>query len=134
MPLLPVPFHTRTASNYSFWSAGQHHRGYCQFIKATDMEEATKGGSFRIRCDVTVMKETCVETTMANYVTVPASELNQHLGTLLDSKVRGDVTFDVGGEQFTAHQYVLAAWSSVLMAELFGPTNEGEHHVQHTDR
>ncbi|OQU83863.1 hypothetical protein SORBI_3005G191300 [Sorghum bicolor] len=100
----PVLIHTRTASNYSFWSADQHRRGYCRFIKATDMEEATKGGGFCIRCDVAVMKETCVETTMADSVTVPASELNQHLGALLDSKVGGDVTFDVGGEQFTAHR------------------------------
>ncbi|RCV39122.1 hypothetical protein SETIT_8G198500v2 [Setaria italica] len=114
--------YTRTGS-YSFWSPGKP-RGYYQFVKATDMESSLKGHSFRIRCDVTVMKETCVDPTAAKSLTVPPSDLHQHLGALLESEVGGDVTFDVGGEQFTAHKYVLAARSPVLMAELFGPMKE----------
>ncbi|WVZ50333.1 hypothetical protein U9M48_001593 [Paspalum notatum var. saurae] len=46
--------------------------------------------------------------------------MQRHLGDLLDSKVGGDVTFEVGGELFMAHRYVLAVRSSVFMAELFG--------------
>jgi speckle-type POZ protein len=114
--------YTRT-TGYSFWSPGTK-RGYYQFIKATDMASSLKGHSFRIRCDVTVMKETCVDPAAAKSLAVPPSDLHQHLGALLDSEVGADVTFDVGGEQFTAHKSVLAARSPVLRAELFGPMKE----------
>ncbi|KAF7092435.1 hypothetical protein CFC21_094919 [Triticum aestivum] len=39
--------------------------------------------------------------------------------------VGADVTFEVGGETFTAHRCVLAARSQVFMAQLFGPMSEG---------
>ncbi|XP_025791228.1 BTB/POZ and MATH domain-containing protein 2-like [Panicum hallii] len=116
--------YTRTSAGYSFWGPGKP-RGYHQFIKGTDMESSLKGHGFRIRCDVTVMKETCVDTTVvAGSLAVPPPELHRHLGALLDSEVGGDLTFDVGGEHLTAHRYVLAARSPVLMAELFGPMKE----------
>jgi speckle-type POZ protein len=56
-------------------------------------------------------------------VVLPADR-HRYIGALLDSKVGGDVTFEVGSELFTAHRYVLAARSSVFMAELFGPMKE----------
>ncbi|KAJ1276437.1 hypothetical protein BS78_05G214300, partial [Paspalum vaginatum] len=102
-------------------------RGYHQFIKATDLLESLKGDGFRIRCEVTVMREICVEAAAADAaepLAVPPPELHQHLGALLDGGVGGDVTFHVGGEQFTAHRCVLAARSPVLMAELFGSMKE----------
>ncbi|CAN6381827.1 unnamed protein product [Urochloa humidicola] len=115
--------YTRTSS-YSYWSAGSK-RGYYQFIKGADLESSLKGHGFRIRCDVTVMKETCVDPTAATMsLTVPPSDLHRDLGMLLDREVGGDVTFDVGGEQFMAHRYVLAARSPVLMAELYGGMKE----------
>ena len=82
------------------------------------MESSLKGHSFRIRCDVTVLKEICVDPTAAKSLTVPPSDLHQHLGALLDSEVGKDVTFDVGGEQFTGpHGGALRP-------------DEGEHHVK----
>ncbi|KAG2558812.1 hypothetical protein PVAP13_8NG339600 [Panicum virgatum] len=102
---------TRT-SGYSFWSP------------RTAMESSLKGHGFRIRCDVTVVKETCVDPAAAETLAVPPPELHRHLGALLDSGVGADVTFDVGGKQLTAHRCVLGARSPVLMAELLGPMKE----------
>ncbi|XP_044438747.1 BTB/POZ and MATH domain-containing protein 1-like [Triticum aestivum] len=58
------------------------------------------------------------------FIAVPPSNLHQHLGDLLISIDGADVTFRVGGESFLAHRSVLAAWSSVFRAELFGPMKE----------
>nr|CAB3490375.1 unnamed protein product [Digitaria exilis] len=120
--------YTRTCSGYSFWSPGKA-RGFYQFVKSTDMEASLKGHAFRVRCDVTVVKETCVNTTPTttdtSLITIPPPDLHHHLGVLLDdTKVGGDVSFTVSGERFVAHKYVLAARSPVLMAELFGPMKE----------
>lgn len=56
-------------------------------------------------------------------VTLP-SDLHRHLGCLLKAKAGADVTFKVGGGKFAAHRCVLAARSSILVAELFGPMKE----------
>nr|CAB3492046.1 unnamed protein product [Digitaria exilis] len=119
--------YTRTSSGYSFWSPGKA-RGFYQFVKSTDMEASLKGHAFRVRCDVTVVKEACINTspttTDTSLITIPPPDLHRHLGDLLDTEVGGDVTFTVGGERFIAHKYVLAARSPVLMAELFGHMKE----------
>jgi speckle-type POZ protein len=54
----------------------------------------------------------------------PPPELHRHLGSILASGVRGDVTFVVGKETFIAHKTVLAARSPVFMPELFGSMME----------
>jgi hypothetical protein len=50
--------------------------------------------------------------------------LQRQLLALLRSERGGDVTFEVGGELFLAHRYMLAARSSVFMAQLFSPMAE----------
>ncbi|PVH31828.1 hypothetical protein PAHAL_9G243300 [Panicum hallii] len=55
---------------------------------------------------------------------VPESDLHQHLSSLLQSEERTDVTFEVGGETFSAHKRVLAARSAVFRADLFGPIKD----------
>ncbi|CAL4991237.1 unnamed protein product [Urochloa decumbens] len=87
--------------------------GLGKFIKITELEESCLLSDdqdfFQIRCDVTVIKEPT------------GGDTHRHLGDLLASQEAGrDVTFEVGGEQFTAHRCVLAARSTVFMAELFG--------------
>ncbi|CAO1949078.1 unnamed protein product [Urochloa humidicola] len=43
---------------------------------------------------------------------------------LLEEKVGVDVTFSVGGEEFTAHKVVLATRSPVFKAQFYGPLRE----------
>ncbi|CAN6338364.1 unnamed protein product [Urochloa humidicola] len=76
--------------------------------------------SLIIECVINVCKDAD-----AMAIPVPSSNLPQHLGELLESQVGSDVTFTVAGESFAAHKkYVLAARSSVFMAELFGEMHE----------
>ncbi|WVZ50332.1 hypothetical protein U9M48_001592 [Paspalum notatum var. saurae] len=105
--------------------------GYDRFIAAKDLDSSSpflKDDTLLIRCDVTVLKQTRTETApgpIAAAPVVPPPDLHRHLGALLDGKVvGGDVTFEVGGELFPAHRYVLAARSPVFKAELFGPMKE----------
>jgi speckle-type POZ protein len=65
---------------------------------------------FRIRCDVAIIRE------------APQEQPRLGLGYLLAGQPVGrDVTFEVGREVFTAHRCVLAARSTVFLADLFGP-------------
>ncbi|KQJ87677.1 hypothetical protein BRADI_4g12889v3 [Brachypodium distachyon] len=74
-------------------------------------------------CDVTVAKEIFTEPILPA-VLVPPSDMASHLGQLLSTGDGADVTFDIGGESFAAHRYMLAARSSVFKAELLGPMKE----------
>ncbi|KAL6908232.1 hypothetical protein ACP4OV_002402 [Aristida adscensionis] len=103
--------------------------GFDQFIRRTELESSTylKDDGFTIKCDVTVLMDIRAEPTLA--VESPAtteqpSDLHRHLGGLLANRVGGDVTFEIGGERVMAHRCVLAARSSVFMAEFFGPMKE----------
>ncbi|VAI63229.1 unnamed protein product [Triticum turgidum subsp. durum] len=58
------------------------------------------------------------------FVQVPPSDLHRHLGDLLQSADGTDVTFQVDGKTFSAHQSVLAARSPVFKAQLFGPMKD----------
>jgi speckle-type POZ protein len=104
-------------------------RGYPKFVKREDLEksEHLKDDAFTVRCDIVVFNEFRAEATaVANqFVTVPQSDLKQHLGDLLRGEKGADVVFSVGGETFAAHRCVLAARSTVFSAELLGPMKEG---------
>jgi speckle-type POZ protein len=58
-------------------------------------------------------------------VEVPPSDIADHFGKLLETKEGVDVTFSVGGVNFTAHKMLLATRSPVFRAELYGPMREG---------
>ncbi|KQJ87678.1 hypothetical protein BRADI_4g12891v3 [Brachypodium distachyon] len=100
--------------------------GFNEFIKRKDLEESSylRDDIFRVRCDVTVTKEIVVTEPIPPPVLVPPSDVACHLGQLLSSGDAADVTFDVGGETFAAHRFILAARSSVFKAELLGPMKE----------
>ncbi|TVU24137.1 hypothetical protein EJB05_26538, partial [Eragrostis curvula] len=122
----PVPAYTRTSITVSFSSTCQS-RGFLNFIEKYVLESSyLNGDSFKIRCDVTVVREICTETPMEEEsIFVPPSDLHCHLGAILAKKVGADVTVEVGGEKFMAHsRIVLAARSPVFMAALFGPMKE----------
>ncbi|KAI4988353.1 hypothetical protein ZWY2020_029983 [Hordeum vulgare] len=118
----PVPPYIKTIAEHIFPSQGEDW-GFPEFIKQEDLERSVhlRGDSFRIRCDVTVVKKIRSELTHANmFVVVPPSNLHQQLLSLLESKDGADVAFQVGGEMLSAHRSVLAARSTVFKAELFG--------------
>jgi speckle-type POZ protein len=107
--------------------------GRPQFIKREDFEASKhlRDDSFAIRCDVIVTTEFRTEealeaTTPADSISVPPSDLHQHLGGLLVTEKGADVVFDVAGETFAAHRCVLAARSPVFSAEFFGAMKESD--------
>jgi speckle-type POZ protein len=78
-----------------------------------------------IMCEVTVFKEPLVEEiALDSGLLVPPSDLTNHLGKLLESEEEADVTFKVKKEVFSAHGIVLAMWSPMFKAELYGPMRD----------
>ncbi|CAN6304450.1 unnamed protein product [Urochloa humidicola] len=110
--------------NYtSYWSWG-----HPEFIRREDLEESEylQNDSFTVRCDVLITNEFRAEATDMASISVPPSNLQKHLGDLLQTKKGADVVFDVAGQIFAAHRCVLAARSPVFSAELFGVMKESD--------
>ncbi|KAL6659256.1 hypothetical protein ACP70R_003296 [Stipagrostis hirtigluma subsp. patula] len=84
-----------------------------------------------IQCIVTARKANVSATTFVNKIEapLPPSNIGEHLGHLLNSEKGADVTFSVGGENFTAHKIVLAMRSPVFDAEFYGPMQEASSQV-----
>nr|CAB3492041.1 unnamed protein product [Digitaria exilis] len=123
----PMTLYTMKSSLTTFsMDNGARCSGHKKFIRKKDLESLWwSNDSFRIRCDVTVVKDIRVETTVTNSGDEPPSpDLGQNLGELLDSQLGADVEFMVGDEVFMAHRIVLAARSSVFKAELYGQMKE----------
>ncbi|PUZ42285.1 hypothetical protein GQ55_9G571700 [Panicum hallii var. hallii] len=78
---------------------------------------------FSIRCDIVFLNG--FRTEEAPSAAVPPSDLDRHLGDLLQSGRGTDVVFEVGGEAFAAHRCVLAARSPVISADLLGAASDG---------
>ncbi|XP_037438534.1 BTB/POZ and MATH domain-containing protein 2-like [Triticum dicoccoides] len=93
--------------------------GSREFVKKADLEESAhlRDDCLTIRCDVTVIHG-------KEETRVPPSDLHRQLGDLLENKDAADLTFQVGGQSFSAHRCVLAARSSVFKAELLGAMKE----------
>jgi len=107
--------------------------GNGDFIKRQEFETSKhlRNDSFTVRCDIVVINEFRTEGTAdaaatPPFVTVPSSNLHQHLGDLLLTEKGADVVFDVGGATFAAHRCVLATRSPVFSAELFGTMKESD--------
>ncbi|KAJ1687527.1 hypothetical protein LUZ63_018917 [Rhynchospora breviuscula] len=106
-------FKSTSSACYASW-------GLPKFAKRSEFEasECLKDDVFTVKCIVTITKS--LQLTTSYGVTVPPSNLGQHLLRLLQRGDRADVTFVVMGEIFKAHRYILAARSAVFRAELFG--------------
>nr|XP_020168562.1 BTB/POZ and MATH domain-containing protein 1-like [Aegilops tauschii subsp. strangulata] len=107
---------TRTFGGSSFMQLDK-------FIKKDTLEQSVhlKDECFTIRCDIMVLNTD--DNAGGNEVLPP--DVHHQFENLLRNKVGADVTFEVSGEMFTAHRCVLAARSTVFMAQLFGPMKEG---------
>ncbi|KAL6653204.1 hypothetical protein ACP70R_012129 [Stipagrostis hirtigluma subsp. patula] len=117
---------TSSINNYGSWGGW----GRSRFIEREAFERSKhlKNDSFVIRCDITIINdfliEEMAEAPTPSFVTVPPSDLHQHLHDLLQTEKGADVVFEVGSETFKAHRSVLGARSSVFSAELFGAMKE----------
>ncbi|KAL6643089.1 hypothetical protein ACP70R_021270 [Stipagrostis hirtigluma subsp. patula] len=106
------------------------------FIKREELEKSKhlRDDSFAVRCDIIVINAFRVEETADTdadiaapaFLSVPPSDLHQHLGNLLQTEKGADVVFEVGSQTFAAHRCVLAARSPVFSAELFGVMKESD--------
>ncbi|CAL5078618.1 unnamed protein product [Urochloa decumbens] len=75
-----------------------------------------------MECTVSVIKEPwTTKTKPFPKIEVPQSDMAGQYANLLEEKVGVDVTFSVGGEEFTAHRVVLATRSPVFKAQFYGP-------------
>ncbi|KAL6907747.1 hypothetical protein ACP4OV_001917 [Aristida adscensionis] len=95
----PVPSYSysRITDSPRTFSSIDYSYGFLEFIKIKDLESLyLKDDSFQVRCDVTVIGNTRVKATKDKSRVLPSppsSDLHQHLGNLLDSKIGGDVMF-----------------------------------------
>jgi speckle-type POZ protein len=118
-----------TSSNVESFH-GQHRYscwGRSKFIKRVDFEKSKHlvDDSFTVRCDLAVINQIRSEEMPApKFVSVPPSDLNQHLGDLLATGKGADVVFEIAGQTFAAHRWLLASRSTVFRAELFGSMKE----------
>ncbi|KAF6993071.1 hypothetical protein CFC21_010011 [Triticum aestivum] len=91
--------------------------GYNRFVARRVLEENyVVEGHITFVCTIIVMRDTPV--------TVPPSDIGNHLGCLLDQPYGTDVSFTVDGETFPVNRAILAARSPVFRAELFGSMAE----------
>ncbi|KAF6987419.1 hypothetical protein CFC21_005068 [Triticum aestivum] len=92
--------------------------GWHRFVERTVLEEDyVIQGHVTFVCTIMVMRD-------ATPVTVPPSDIRNHLGCLLDQAYGTDVSFTVHGETFPVNRAILAARSPVFKAELFGSMAE----------
>lgn len=100
-------------------------RGYKRFFKRSALETSDylKDDCLLVNCTVGVV-QSHTEGPKIYTIPVPPSNMAQHIGQLLTSGKRTDITFEVDGEMFPAHKVVLSARSPVFRAQLFGPMKD----------
>jgi speckle-type POZ protein len=104
-------------SLHVYSSKGPCGWGWPQFAKRSDLEsQCVRNGWITIVCGVIVVRN--------DPLSVPSSDIGDHLGRLLDRADGSDVSFVVDGKEFAAHRAVLAARSPVFKAELLGSMAE----------
>ncbi|XP_020165426.1 BTB/POZ and MATH domain-containing protein 3-like [Aegilops tauschii subsp. strangulata] len=109
--------------DYAF-TTGLNEFGYPQFVTTSKLKSLARfgDGCFTIRCVLSVSKES------------PPLELHDDLERMLEEGLGADVTFGVGGREFDAHRYIMAARSPVFRAQFFGPMAEKDmRHVEVID-
>ncbi|KAK1643283.1 hypothetical protein QYE76_061088 [Lolium multiflorum] len=105
-----------------------------KFKRRSEIEESAylRDDRLTIKCIITVVKKPHVtEARLFPKINMPPSDMAEHVGRLLEETGGFDVSFNVGGETFGAHRFVLAMRSPVFKAELYGPMREASkgHHI-----
>ncbi|XP_051177645.1 BTB/POZ and MATH domain-containing protein 1-like [Lolium perenne] len=98
-----------------------------KFKRRSEIEESAylRDDRLTIKCIITVVKKPRVtEARLFPKIDMPPSDMAEHVGRLLEEKGGFDVSFNVRGETFRAHRFVLAMRSPVFKAELYGPMRE----------
>ncbi|XP_072980424.1 BTB/POZ and MATH domain-containing protein 3-like [Typha angustifolia] len=107
----------------------EHGWGSRRFINRNKLETRTylQDDCIAILCKLSVIQKHLVREVpkKTSSVLVPPTNLHKNLLGLLESGMRTDVAFQVGGKLILAHRCILAARSPVFMAELFGSMKEG---------
>ncbi|TVU05001.1 hypothetical protein EJB05_48148, partial [Eragrostis curvula] len=113
---LPSPMHTKRLMKE--YSKASESWGFRCFMKRSILEQSSylTDGYALLMFGVIVLPDN----PRHNPVTVPPSDIRNHLGHLLDCTDGSDVSFSIAGETFHAHRSVLAARSPVFKAQLLG--------------
>ncbi|TKV93747.1 hypothetical protein SEVIR_9G246200v4 [Setaria viridis] len=126
----PVPLNNSTwLKEFSFSPDGTGY-GFPDLVRREFLEKSEHlfNDCFTISCGIIISDELRTEDRIAASplvsLAVPPSDLDQHLNNLLVGKEGADVTFQVAGEAFSAHRFLLAARSRVFKAELCGAMKE----------
>lgn len=95
-------------------------RGYKRFYRRAFLESSDflKDDCLKINCTVGVVVS-AIDCSRLHSIQVPASDIGEQFGMLLENSEGSDVVIDVAGEKFHAHKLVLAARSSVFRSEFF---------------
>ncbi|CAO2162701.1 unnamed protein product [Urochloa humidicola] len=98
-----------------------------EFVKISHLPELgfVKDGCVTFMIGVIVLSDDDSPVAVPSPITVPSSDIGDHLGRLLDGPDGSDVSFAVGGETFRAHRAVLAARSPVFKAQLLDANMDG---------
>ncbi|VAH52152.1 unnamed protein product [Triticum turgidum subsp. durum] len=97
--------------------------GFPKFAEKSKLKSSSH--LLTIRCVLTVIKEPPTEC-RRNLIVVPPSKLPCNIERTLKDGKGADVTLLVGGREFSAHRFMLAAQSPVFDAQLFGPMMDEE--------
>ncbi|XP_037474047.1 BTB/POZ and MATH domain-containing protein 2-like [Triticum dicoccoides] len=89
--------------------------GWRRFVERTVLEE-----NYVIEGHITFVCTIMVTRYTTPHVTVPPSDIKNHLGCLLDQAYGTDVSFTVDSEKLPVNRVILTARSPVFKAELFG--------------
>uniref|UniRef100_A0A8R7RDF1 BTB domain-containing protein n=1 Tax=Triticum urartu TaxID=4572 RepID=A0A8R7RDF1_TRIUA len=131
-----MPMYIRATGETRNFSSTTSIWGNDRFMRRDALEHSAdlKCDCLTICCDVVVVRNSRVDDDDAGgrghgSTKALLPDIHQHFNSLLQNKVGADVAFQVGGETFAAHRCVLAARSTVFMAQLFGPMKEASNGV-----